>query len=189
MTETVETITEGSKRVRIVVDDSPANPREFYECYARFIPRRGRLREDAAPGNDLEDSWKRLIENCDESKALEIFTRYVGLMGGAAIHDYYYLWYCLPDDTLLSVAMEVILESERETYSQWAEGDVYGLVTETLIPSTCDLQDSRDELGADAAYDDVVANADASTWHEVESVWGYYGYDYALTEAKEWLGV
>jgi hypothetical protein len=56
-----------------------------------------------------------------------------------------------------------IIKGERETYRQWAEGEVYGVILERLVTwarmlddGTADRLDTRDE------------------WEEVESVWGCY---------------
>ncbi len=51
-----------------------------------------------------------------------------------------------------------------EVYAQWADGDVWGFVIEKVDYCPC--------CGSD-------------TSEEVDSLWGCYGYDYCLSEARE----
>lgn len=50
------------------------------------------------------------------------------------------------------------LAQEVELYDQWANGEMYGFVVEKRI--------------------------DTDQWEEVDSLWGMYGVDYAMTEGK-----
>lgn len=69
-----------------------------------------------------------------------------------------------------------VISQERETYRQWAEGEVYGVILERKVTQVT-YQAERTELGfeIDTTHPPVVIDQ----WDEVESTWGcYLGDDY-----------
>jgi len=64
-------------------------------------------------------------------------------------------------------------------YKAWCEGDVWGHIVEEKV-----RWQRVDESGTPTV---IVEPNQMETWEEVESCYGFYGYDYALAEAKEIL--
>lgn len=72
-----------------------------------------------------------------------------------------------------------VIAQERETYRQWAEGEVHGVVYETsttLAPVEWDADGEAWELRTPVEEDDLVTE-----WSEEDSIWGVFG------DRDEWL--
>lgn len=87
----------------------------------------------------------------------------------------------IPDSTVLdeaknysgrtrSLFMRKRARSACETYTQWSNGEVYGYAIEKITECDCDCP-----------------NCDGIHREDIESCWGFYGYDDVLAEARATL--
>lgn len=72
-----------------------------------------------------------------------------------------------------ATAPAVDLSGEQAEWRAWLDGDVYGVIVQ------------RHRTGT-TRWDDGTTSA-ASTWREVDSVWGLFGYDIAYQQALDLL--
>lgn len=62
-----------------------------------------------------------------------------------------------------------VIKSERETYRQWANGEVYGVIFERRATYVRVIDSDSDTLPSDVDW-----NETRETWEQVESLWGCY---------------
>ncbi|OII68301.1 hypothetical protein [Streptomyces sp. CC77] len=175
MTNVIATSTDGRFRVRLVHDECATNPREDFDHLAHVITIDTHLGYYAPvdkDGGPLAEAWDRVSWN--RWQGVEIFTRWARIFHNAIVIESrpergpVSLWYLLREDAEdLGMLPEAYLDAERAEYEAWAEGDVYGYIVEEAV----------DWLRADA--DEAM-----TTWEEVDSCWGHYGYDWAADAAR-----
>ncbi|MEV5136277.1 hypothetical protein AB0K71_15595 [Streptomyces syringium] len=175
MTNVIATSTDGRFRVRLVPDECATNPREDFDHRAHVITIDTHLGHYAPidkDGGPLAGAWDRVSWN--RRRGIDIFTRWAGIFHNAIVIESrpkrgpVSLWYLLREDAEdLGMLPEAYLDAERAEYEAWAEGDVYGYVVEEAV----------DWLRADV--DEAM-----TTWEEVDSCWGHYGYDWAASAAR-----
>ncbi|MFF4701068.1 hypothetical protein [Streptomyces chattanoogensis] len=175
MDNIIATTTDNRFRVRLVPDEYAGNPREDFDHLAHVITIDTHLGQYAhidKDGGPLAEAWDRVSWN--RWRGVEIFTRWARIFHGAIVIESrpargpVSLWYLLREDAEdLGMLPEAYLDAERTEYEAWAEGDVYGYIVEEAV----------DWLRADA--DDTM-----STWEEVDSCWGHYGYGWAAAQAR-----
>jgi hypothetical protein len=185
MSETIATTDDQRYRLRLVQDTDAVNPRTDFDHLAHVITPKGQNYIDVdADGGPLQEVWNHYSANHDDDDAVLLLTRYAHLHHGVRIiedrpHDgAWSLWYVMPGKAAESTATpEAIIESEITEYRTWAEGEVYGYVIDkavTWVP--------KEGHGPE---DDEDIPAERETWEEVDSCWGFIGYDYAKQAAKE----
>lgn len=73
-----------------------------------------------------------------------------------------------------------VIEQEQETYRQWAEGEVVGVIVERQVH----------EHTVSTHHDGTVTESDTTRWEMVESVWGnYLSDDYTAQDVASEMGV
>lgn len=87
-------------------------------------------------------------------------------------HGLAYAWGC-PTELAHETA-----GAAMQAWTQYAEGDVWGAVVEQLF---------HEHVERTSAYWGLTEEKDRDVWDEVESVWGYYGIEYAQEQAREML--
>ncbi|MFF4528153.1 hypothetical protein ACFY1P_02670 [Streptomyces sp. NPDC001407] len=178
MDNIIATTTDGRFRVRLVPDEDARSPREDFDHLAHVVTIDTHLGQYAPidkDGGPFAEAWERVSWN--RWKGIEIFTRWANIFHDAIVIESrpargpVSLWYLLREDAEdLGMLPEAYLDAERAEYEAWADGDVYGYVVEEAV----------DWLRADA--DDTM-----STWEEVDSCWGHYGFDWAVSAARHAL--
>lgn len=175
MSETLKVSDDGRFRVRLEVQEGPANPRQEYDHLSHVITvdtLRGRYYDVDKESGPLGDGWDRIKGH---NHRVEIFERWARETHGAAVlHDSpgegaEAIWYLMPDQFGEVSDPGEYLASERDEYRAWAAGEVYGYIIEQS--ATWTPKDGGDE--------EIV------TWGRVDSCWGYIGYDYAKGAALE----
>lgn len=178
--EVLETSADGQFRVRIVPDSDSPNPREDYDhaAHALTVNDYGRYVPVDADGGPLADAFDRL-DTLDADMHVTLFTLWARIFHAAVVVESkpyegaHAVWYMtgaeIADQGITDP--KLVINGEITEYRQWADGDVYGYVVEELTGWTND--------------DD--AEKTMQTWEEVDSCWGYYGYEYASSEAKSAL--
>ncbi|MFE7479994.1 hypothetical protein [Streptomyces sp. NPDC057552] len=172
----IATSPDGQLRVRLVHDACAPNPRQDFDHLAHVITIDTHLGQYAPvdqDGGPLEWAWDRLKWNL--WGGVDTFTRYVSIMHGGIVLESSpergprSLWYLLREDAEdLGMLAEAYLDAERAEYEAWADGEVYGYIVEQIV----------DWVRADG-QDDAM-----TTWEEIDSCWGHYGYEWATAEAK-----
>lgn len=178
MTEILETV--GRYRVRLEVqeDQQDSNPRTDRDCnLANVITLSDQRYIDVdKDGGPLQDGWDYFA---DRDKGVELFIRWARMVHSALAveenpHDgAHSIWYVMPEriaEAGTTVPPEEIIRQEVEEYREWAAGEVYGHVIEKSV------RWQRTET----TEDEVMV-----TWEEVDSCWGYIGYEYAKEEALQ----
>jgi hypothetical protein len=185
---TVETIdlTETS-RLRVEVDDSPENPRKDWDMATGFVKIEGRGDSrviDVEPVHDspipIVDAHERLATYRTQprfSANEDLVERWARIFHGMHIeydseHGGY--WFVSPtfqeenqpfelkDHDTLAWQAEVI-KGDRETYRQWADAEVYGVILERL-ETWAKIPKKGLQLIAETREE----------WEEVDSLWGCY---------------
>ena len=162
-------------RVSVVTDEYPENPRDMGDCFASVLTQLSS--RYAQPDSDFDarivDAWNR---TCD-SDVIERYAR--AYLDAVAVG-----WYDDPRGNsrvfgyvTRARAAELgvtnpqgALDAELAEYGAYCEGDVYGIVIERKVHAV-------------TTHDGVVVNDD-DEWVTEESVWGFYGYEYAESEAR-----
>lgn len=136
-------------------------------------------------GEDAEDFapiLQHMMEN--DPMPLETFERYLRIFHGTTQFDTHSTggWrangYVAFDTAKWREANGVAVEGVKQEnlladVIAWADGDVWGVRTEKLVKWTTD--------------DDEVDEQEVSHWEDIETVWGYYGREYAEQEARDML--
>ncbi|MEU3050151.1 hypothetical protein ABZ705_27205 [Streptomyces sp. NPDC006984] len=179
MTEIIATTDDGRFRVRLVHDEYTTNPREDFDHLAHVITIDTHLGQYAPvdkTGGPLAEAWNRVSR--DRWKGIETFTRWAGIFHNAIVIESrpprgpVSLWYLMRDDAEdLGMLPEAYLDAERKEYEAWADGEVYGYIVEEAV----------DWVRTDGEAETM------STWEEVDSCWGHYGYEWAAAEARRAL--
>ncbi|PCG86387.1 hypothetical protein CIB93_09145 [Streptomyces sp. WZ.A104] len=179
MTEIIATTDDGRFRVRLATDEHATNPRHDYDHLAHVITvdtHLGQYEPVDKDGGPLAEAWNRVSWN--RWKGIETFTRWASIFHNAIViesrpaHGPVSLWYLMREDAEdLGMLPEGYLDAERKEYEAWAEGDVYGYIVEEAV----------DWVRADDEGETM------STWEEVDSCWGHYGYEWATAEARRAL--
>lgn len=193
--EAVETEEVGQFRVNVVLDSDPRNPRED-DNMGRFVLTHRRY--------NLGDSEKTLgfsfnpdhFDGWDEAESWLVETVNPVLLRRVSMYDHggitisfgsptcrfdsgYVGWAYITREQLewgygkktvetwspeqLMKAADRVLDAELEVYDAYLRGDVYGFVVE-------------EQKGCD--------HCGRAEWEEVESCWGFYNSDEAMTEGK-----
>ncbi|RKR88298.1 hypothetical protein BDK92_2609 [Micromonospora pisi] len=182
-----QVIEEPGYRVLLEQEDSPVNPREEWNNLAHVVTvPSARYIDVDEDGGPLADAWATLNYRHFCSEAEVIFTRYARIFHGATvlvdapIDGARSVWYLMPEDIERQGITNPVacLKGERDTYRQWAEGDVYGWVVEESVIWV------RVVDAGDAKPDKLVTR---KTWEVVDASWGIYGYEYAEEAAREAL--
>lgn len=189
-------------RIRVEYDETPTCPRGDWHMLTGFVKIRGRgdSRKMDVPAVwdepiPIADAQSRIEREDDVVRWARIFhglhVEYDSEHGGywfVAGADYSSYSTPEPDPDLfranwpdlkpgsadhLAKQAEVI-ESERATYQQWADGEVYGVIFERAVE-----------------WKTLDGSAMMTTWEEVDSVWGCYLDDEYTAEqvARENFGV
>lgn len=174
MNEILETA--GQFRVRLEVDQDPQNPRKDYDHLCHVITVPGSRYINVEPnGGPLQDGWDRIKERSDP---VEVFTRWARIFHGAVV-EYHTpnegansIWYLMPEQFSEVPDPKKCIEAEIAEYQNWCDGEVYGYIIEKSVDWV--RKDNPEET--------------ASTWEEVESCWGYIGYEYAKESALAEFG-
>lgn len=145
----------GSKRIRIFPDDHPENPRE--ECFytSKLAIMGGLGDEDPDPEFDLSDCIWLPVYRYEHSGVAFNTTGFHCLWDSAQTG---YIYERQDEPSIQGMTEDQVkdrLRAEVATFSQWANGEVYGYV----------VQDEDEE--------------------EIDSCWGFIGLDWAIQEAKE----
>lgn len=179
-------------RVRVEIDDDPQNPRDDYEGWAAVLTQLGD--RYGQPDKDHDQriidawehgraAWKPNGVFCGTSHDTEKVERYARAYLGAVAVD----WWDDPRSdsrvfgyiTAEAAEREGIpdpagaLRAELAEYAAYCEGDVYGYVIEERAHWQRTDEGHEDEERED--------------WQVVESVWGFYGWEYAEQEARRAL--
>lgn len=72
---------------------------------------------------------------------------------------------------------ETLAEGSLNEVMAWANGEVYGYIVERRMIAYTTL--------TDPVTGDQASTRTGSTWEEIDSCYGFYGYDYAAAEAKD----
>jgi hypothetical protein len=191
--EVVTTSEDGKFRVKIVQDQDAQMP-DWYGMVPVMQIDTGyygsvkatAFNEHAQP---YVDAFNRLSDlGNGNGYSYEVFERYMRIFHGTVAVDSYNVgvireYGYVAFDTAawreeMGCSEEQMKEEERKgdllhDIQAWAEGDVWGIVIEKLVSWSTEDED----------FDDF------NDWEEVrdESVWGYYGQEYAEESAKEML--
>ncbi|MFJ7202127.1 hypothetical protein ACIQWR_01130 [Streptomyces sp. NPDC098789] len=181
MHETIATTDDGRFRVRLVPDGDARNPRDDFDHLAHVITidtHLGYYNTIDEDGGPFAHAWDRVSWN--RWKGVETFTRWARIFHGAIVIESrpalgpVSLWYLMREDAEdLGMLPEAYLDAERAEYQAWAEGDVYGYIVEEAV----------DWLRADDQ------GTTMSTWEAIDTCWGHYGFDWAVTAAKQALAL
>ena len=196
---TIETIelTETS-RLRVEVDQDTTNPRKDWDMLTGFVKIEGRgdsRLADVEPVHDAPIDIRHAYHEFFGKPALytdilwrqharsqELVVRWARAFHGLHVeyddeHGGYWFvdraswaagWDAPADGFTLERQAEII-SSERETYRQWAEGEVYGVVLERRVTYVRVIDSDSDTLPTDVDW-----NETRDEWDEVESIWGCY---------------
>ena len=159
----VKTSADGRMRMRMEVDDSAEEP--FDDLVFHF-------EADRAGTGPLTHAWDRFRYSPNYARRVDMFARYVRMTGG---HAYVYspergpyrVFY-LPAEHVADVRdPAAYLKSVATEYEAWATGDVHGYIIEAAVTWSSP------------------GRPDMTTWEEIDSCWGFFGWVYALTCAGE----
>lgn len=138
------------------------------------------------PGFDAEGALQRFVSEYGIREGVEVFARYLHIFHEGNIEtlnlghyrDYQYVTFVtrglaqawgLPDS-------EPVPTAELTEWTAYIEGDCYGVVIEEQTrTSTVE----RDREGH------VIRTDEDDTWSEVDSCWGFYGFEHAKQSAIE----
>ena len=192
---TIETIElTGTSRLRVVFDQDALDPRKDWDTmltgFVKIDGRGDSRRGDVEPVHEapipIAEAHDRFYGDTALSRwAAQLLTeRWAWVFHGLHIeydseHGGYWFvdrdswaegWDAPADGFTLEHQAEII-EGERETYRQWAEGEVYGVILERQVTEVT-YRAERTELGfeIDTTHQPVVADQ----WDEVEAIWGCY---------------
>lgn len=169
----IGTSTDGKFRVRLVSDEDCQTPRESDSRSHVVTVEHRNYRDIDTDGGPLGEGWERL-NHYGTDHQISIFDRWARIFHGAVTlvdtpqRGPSAVWYVMPGTVKDPAAY---LECEARVYRQWADGETYGYIVEKNTEWT-----RKD--GADGAM---------STWEEVDSCWGYIGYEDAKEVAEEAL--
>lgn len=193
MGTTIETIDiTPTLRIRVEYSDSPTCPRGDWHMLTGFvkIPGTGdrRIMDVPAVHDDpieIERADYSIVRNAaGDTETVERWARifhglhveYDSEHGGYWFvdpHEFADNWPDLKLGTPEHLAQQSeVIKGERETYRQWAEGEVYGVILErakTMAPVQWNAADEVWELINGLTDDDL-----ATEWDEEESVWDNY---------------
>lgn len=175
ITEILETSDNGKYQLVLKADPEPSNPRRDYDHQVHVVTQQNSryLDVDKKTG-PLGEIWEHLGAHYLPVRQLELFERAVRMLGGISVlhtpqNGPRSVWYLTASEMgELDVSPKEVIESEIQEYQDWAEGNVFGFIIEK---SEDWKKVSNDEM--------------ESRWEEVESCWGYIGYEYAVQSAKE----
>ncbi|WP_411120579.1 hypothetical protein [Streptomyces sp. x-19] len=179
MHDIIDTTEDGRFRVRLIQDEDAPNPRDDRDTLAHVITidtHLGCYLPVDKDGGPLTEAWSRVSWN--RWKGVDTFTRYAAIYHGAIVIESrpergpVSLWYLMRDEAEdLGMLPEAYLDAERTEYEAWAQGEAYGWVIEEAVDRqrTDDPTDIRTE------------------WEEVDSCFGHYGYDWAVSAARDAL--
>lgn len=167
-------------RVKLVIEDAPEDPRKAHDHIVSVVtvPDRKYIVVDQ-DGGPLSDQWDRLMEKYEWSTAVDMFERWARIFQGAVTlldtpnEGANAVWYITAEVALREGITDSMaaLKAERDEYRAWAGGDVWGYVIERRV--TWVRRDGDDTM---------------ETWEHEDSCWGYYGYEYAESCAREEFG-
>lgn len=171
--QAIETFEHAGFTVEIHPDDSPTSPREWDNLGVMVGWARNSTIGDVRPREDREDWIRDLAHEVSGTDADDLSVEEAeAIVDAHTVITRLYLrgsdvgWIYAPRDKILKeysateitpeirANVEACFKGEMETYEQWAEGDVYGF---------------------------IVRDADGE---QVESCWGFYGFDDVREEAK-----
>lgn len=177
----------GAFRVKIVADEYPQEPEFEAGCPVLYVPFRyydGRVHFQGY-GKDLIDGERALsylVGQLGRWEGIEAFERWVRIFHGGDVTSFDSREGTHIAYTSLAHYEEWGLDPESEhakaDISEWqayVEGDVWGVVVEEMVTTRTIRRDSMGRFMSDTTDVD---------WDEIESVWGYYGHEYAVEEAK-----
>ena len=159
----VKTSADGRMRMRMEVDDSADEPTD--DLVFRFAVNGG------ATG-PFTDAWDRFRYSSRYYMRVDMFCRYVAMTGGythvcSPERGPDWIFY-LPADRVSEVGdPAAYLKSVATEYEAWATGDVHGYIIEAAVTWSSP------------------GRPDMTTWEEIDSCWGFFGWVYALTCAGE----
>lgn len=188
-------------RIRIEQDFDPQNPRTEYDNLGKMVCFHGRYDlGDKGHGlrHDMFDSWDELHDYLIKEEGAVVILQIrmydhsgIGLSTSASGYPFNCPWdsgwvgFIYMDRPKIleeygwkkitkerREKLEQYLRNEVEVYSQYLSGDVWGYIIEAYIGPEEDREwaDEDDDMWEDA--------------FEHNSVWGFYGYDYCVQEAK-----
>jgi hypothetical protein len=166
-------------RVKVVLDEGPEEP-DNYSPLLRQDHRRGCFDNHIVQHVGWSDGYpcSDRIEEAARRWGVDslLFAKYLRAYHGVtqmvryANSDWVYVTF---DDASWRQVndLEIGASVNLDDYRAWCEGDVYGYVIEKKV-----------------LWKPVNVPADGdvtiTTWEEVSSLWGIYGYEYAVAEAK-----
>jgi len=170
MNEILKVSDDGRFRVRLVNDEDCESPRSHADgvIHVVTLPHSRYRNVDEAEG-PLSEGWDRIKGHPD---AVGIFERWAQIFHGAVtLFDTPStgadaIWYILPEQFGEVSDPAKALKEERDEYREWAAGETYGYIIEGSAK-----WDRRDGVG------------ELTTWGEVDSSYGYIGFDYARETA------
>lgn len=164
-----------SSRIVVRYDTDAECPRNDWDMQTGFVKIHGRgdsrLMDVPAVHDDptglIEEAHDRFYDDdgMSRGKAEDLTERWARCFHGLHIeydaeHGGYWFVHMDNDFSADLTGQAEIIKSERETYRQWAEGDVYGVALERRRPFVKKYADGDEVEGEE--------------WDEVESVWGCY---------------
>lgn len=167
-------------RVRIEHDQDFGDIRDHYDedllpYVARdFDPYSNRWRDPREAG-PLASRWAQIVRRRGDSyrrgrEAAEVFARYVRIMHrGAAQVDGTDVYYLLPGegDGESREELDRRLASGISDLRAWENGEVFGFIVQERVTWSAP---PRTEM---------------HTWEEIDSCWGFVGYEHVRTQARE----
>lgn len=179
MHDIIDATEDGRFRVRLIQDEDAPSPRDDRDTLAHVITidtHLGCYLPVDKDGGPLAEAWSRVSWN--RWKGVDTFTRYAAIYHGAIVIESrpergaVSLWYLMGEDAEdLGILPEAYLDAERAEYQAWADGEVYGYVIEEAVRWV--RADAPRETHTD--------------WREVDSCWGHYGFEWAISAAREAL--
>lgn len=179
MSESYEVVEERADyRVILVVDQSPEEPDASQSPLIRFD--RGTARHLHLSAHfGLEDRIEEAADrwgppNRDTWHLFETYMR--AFHGTTAIETYYSgtYWY-VTYDTAEWRKVTGASGPDMSEWESWCKGEVYGYVVQKRVK----LYVKSEEFSDFSEYGD--------SWEDVDSLWGLYGYNYAIKAAREAL--
>lgn len=192
MSEVIEE--RGGYRARIVHDHFPSEPHNDGGCPVIRIDSNGygtaRYEHTGYgayydPGFDAEAALAHFDERWGTREGLEIFERYVRIFHEGTVEwrlgtsrEYGYVTFTTrklaqewgnPDDKPVPAA-------EMQEWEAYVEGDVYGVVIEEQTVTITEVLDREGRQ---------LSKTEEDSWTEVDSCFGFYGYEWAVESAKD----
>lgn len=187
--EVVATSDDGRVRVRVVPFEGMDNPREdgdYHLAGVVTLYAGGYMDTPDPAGSDMvryaalywlnKYGWRRTHR---------LLERYVRILGGVSWYvspqrGAVGLWYLLPADWVARTESPwnadkalAALRTEADEYRAWCDGETYGVVMERRVTwRRVEIAEPADTM---------------ETWEEIESSYGYIGYEWAEQEAREML--